>query len=173
MDSPTNLPSLSLGDSAWDKAPPDPLSAPGCFDGLLWRRSLGFLIDVVLVSTLNAALAVAFWLAGVLTLGLLWPLGALALAILPVAYHTYFIGSRGATPGMALFDVQLHDWTGKRLDYAQAFLQTALFYTTVPLTGGLVLAVSLFNDRRRTLHDILAATLALRRTAILGTASVR
>jgi uncharacterized RDD family membrane protein YckC len=153
-----------MGDSAWGKAPPDPLSAPGYYDGLLWRRSLGFLIDVMLVWALNAALAVAFWLGGVLTLGLLWPLGALALAILPVAYHTYFIGHGGATPGMAFFDVQLRDWTGKRLDYGQAFLQTALFYTTVSLTGGLILVVGLFNDRRRTLHDILAGTLALRRT---------
>ena len=164
MDSSTNLPSLSLGGSTWDRAPPDPLSAPGYYDGLLWRRSLGFLIDAILLSILNVALAVAFWVAGVLTLGLLWPLGALALAILPVAYHTYFLGHGGATPGMALFDVRFRDWTGKRLDYGQAFLQTALFYTTVSLTGGLILAVSLFNDRSRTLHDILAGTLALRRT---------
>ncbi len=164
MDPSTNLPSLSLADSAWGEAPPDPLSVPGYYDGLLWRRSLGFLADMVLVWALNAALVVAFFLAGVLTLGLLWPLGAVVLAILPVAYHTYFIGHGGATPGMALFDVQIRTWTGKRLDYPQAFLQTALFYTTVPMTGGLILVVSLFNDRRRTLHDILAGTLALRRT---------
>ncbi len=162
-----NLPSLSLSDSAWGAAPPDPLSAPGYYHGLLWRRSLGFLADAMLVTALNLALAIAFWLGGVLTLGLLWPLGAIVLAVLPLAYHSYFLGRGGATPGMALFDVELRHWTGKRLDYPQALLQTALFYTTVPMTGGLILAVSLFNDRRRTLHDILAGTLALRHAAAL------
>ncbi len=163
MESRTNLPSLSLDDYAWEETPPDPLSEPGFYEGLLWRRSLGFLVDAMIVSALNLALATAFWVAGVLTFGLLWPLGALALAIFPVAYHTYFLGRGGATPGMSLFKVELRHWNGKRLDYLQAFLQTALFYTTVPLTGGLILAVSLFSDRRRTLHDILAGTLALRR----------
>ena len=158
-----NLPSLSLDDSAWGKAPPDPLSAPGFYEGLLWRRTLGYLVDAILLTALNAALAIAFALAGVLTLGLLWPLGAVALAVLPLAYHTYFLGQGGATPGMRLFSVEIRHWSGKPLDYLQAFLQTALFYTTVPMTGGLILVVGLFNDRRRTLHDILAGTLALRR----------
>ena len=165
MASSNNLPSLSLGDAAWGDAPPDPLAAPGFYDGLLWRRSLGFLADALLVWGLNLALGIAFWFAGAVTLGLLWPLGAVALAVLPIAYHTYFIGRGAATPGMALFDVELRCWSGKCLDYPQAFLQTALFYTTVPLTSGLILVVSLFNDRRRTLHDILAGTVALRRSA--------
>jgi len=160
-----NLPSLTLGDAAWGEAPPDPLAQPGCYDGLLWRRSLGFLADLVLVWTLNICLWVFFGLAGVLTFGLLWPVGALALAVLPFAYHTYFIGRGGATPGMSLFDVELRTWTGNRLDYLQAFLQTALFYTTVPMTCGLILLVALFADRSRTLHDILAGTVAVRREA--------
>jgi len=164
MESPTNLPSLSLDDSAWGTAPPDPLSAPGYYQGLLWRRTFGFLVDALLLTALNVALAIAFGVAGVLTLGLLWPVGALALTILPVAYHTFFLGRGGATPGMSLFNVEVRHWNGKRLDYLQAFLQTALFYTTVPLTGGLILLVSLFSDRSRTLHDILAGTVALRRT---------
>jgi uncharacterized RDD family membrane protein YckC len=154
---------MSLRDADWGKAPPDPLTMPARFTGLLWRRSLAFMFDAAIVWTLNLALAVVFGLAGLLTFGLLWPLGALALAVFPIAYHTYFLGSNGATPGMALFDVELRSWNGRRVDYLQALLQTALFYTTVPMTGGLILIVSLFTERRRTAHDILAGTLALRR----------
>ena len=162
----SNLPSLSLSDAAWDDGPPDPLAEPDFYDGLILRRSVGFLIDAAIVWTLNVCLGLAFWLAGLLTFGLLWPLGVAALAALPIAYHTYFIGARGATPGMALFDVELRGWNGGHLDYLQAFLQTALFYTTVPLTSGLILLVALFNDRRRTAHDILAGTVMVRASRV-------
>ena len=163
----SNLPSLSLSDAAWDEGPPDPLAQPDFYDGLVLRRSIGFLVDATITWSLNICLGIAFWLAGLLTFGLLWPVGVLALAILPFAYHTYFIGSRGATPGMALFDVELRSWTGAPVDYLQAFLQTALFYTTVPMTSGLVLLVALFNDRRRTLHDILAGTVMVRTSRVM------
>ena len=158
MPASRNLPSLSLSEAFWDDSPPDPLAEPGYYDGLIWRRVFGFALDAVVVWGLNAGL----WIFGLLSLGLLWPLIAVVSILLPLAYHTYFIGRNGATPGMAAFDVELRTLDGYRLDYMQAFLQTALFYTTVPLTSGLILIVSLFNDRSRTLHDILSGTLAVR-----------
>lgn len=167
MPASGNLPSLSLGDSSWDDTPPNPLTEPGYYEGLIWRRVIGFAVDAMLVWSLNLAI----WVAGILTLGLLWPVLAVVIAILPFAYHTYFLGRYGATPGMSLFDVELRAWNGNRLDYPQAFLQTALFYTTVPMTSGLILVVSLFNDRRRTLHDILSATLAVRRSFLHAAAA--
>ena len=153
-----NLPSLSLSEELWDETPPDPLAEPGYYDGLLWRRIFGFALDAILVWGLSVGLVILV----VLSLGLLWPLLVLVSPILPLAYHTYFLGRNGATPGMAFFDVELRAWDGRPMDYLQAFLQTALFYTTVPLTGGLILIVSLFNDRRRTLHDILSGSIAVR-----------
>ena len=163
-----NLPSLSLNDAPWPEAPPDALSAPDLYDGIIWRRSLGFLVDLALNGLLYSVLGVVFWLAGVLTFGLLWPLGVAALAILPFAYHTFFIGRQGATPGMALFDAEVRTWTGERPDYARAFLMTAMFYASIAATSGLILAVSLFNDRRRTLHDYLAGTVVVRHSRLAG-----
>ena len=153
-----NLPSLSLSEDLWDETPPDPLAEPGYYDGLLWRRVFGFAVDVVLVWGVNIGLLILT----ILSLGLLWPILVVVSPVLPLAYHTYFLGRNGATPGMALFDVELRAWDGRPLDYLQAFLQTALFYATMALTGGLVLIVSLFNDRRRTLHDILSGSIAVR-----------
>ena len=63
---------------------------------------------------------------------------------------------------MQFMDVEIRSWTGRRPDYLQAFIMTALFYATVFPSGFLVLIVVLFNDRRRTLHDFLAGTLAVR-----------
>ena len=105
----------------------------------------------------------------ILSLGLFWPIKLLITPLLPVAYHTYFVGRSGATPGMQLMDVEIRSWTGRRPDYVQAFLMTALFYVTVLPTGFLVLVVALFNDRQRTLHDFLAGTLGIRRSRLAGT----
>ena len=40
---------------------------------------------------------------------------------------------------------------------------TVLFYSTVGATGSLILLFTLFNRRRRTLHDVLTGMLMLRR----------
>ena len=158
MSASRNLPSLSLSEDLWDETPPDPLAEPGYYDGLLWRRVLGYALAAVVIWGATVGLVIL----GILSLGLLWPILAVISVVLPLAYHTYFLGRNGATPGMAFFDVELRAWDGRRMDYMQAFLQTALFYATVPLTSGLVLLVSLFNDRRRTLHDILSGSIAVR-----------
>ncbi|MEE8534923.1 MAG: RDD family protein, partial [Kiloniellales bacterium] len=79
-------------------------------------------------------------------------------------YHSYFVGHDGATPGMRLLDVEIRVWTGRRPDYVQAFLVALLFYATVLPTSWLVLVVALFNERNRTLHDLLTGTLAVRRS---------
>ncbi len=161
-----NLPSLGLGSTTWDQAPPDPLSRPDLYDGLLWRRVVAYLVDLLMIGLLYGVGTVVFLFAGILSFGLLTPLGIIILAVLPVAYHSYFLGHRGATPGMRIFDVEVRSWTGQRLDYFQAFLVTVMFYVTVALTAWLVLIVALFNPRRRTLHDFLGGTIALRRSGL-------
>lgn len=60
---------------------------------------------------------------------------------------------------------------GGRPTTSQAFLTTVLFYASISLTAWLVLLVPLFTDRSRTLHDILAGTIVLRRTRLRASAS--
>jgi uncharacterized RDD family membrane protein YckC len=117
------------------------------------------------------ALSIAFGVAGILTFGALTPLGLVVLAVLPIAYHTIFISRHGATPGMRVFDLEVRSWTGRPPDTSQAFLTTVLFYASVSMTAWLVLLVPLFTDRSRTLHDILAGTIVLRRTRLRTAAS--
>ncbi len=166
MADKSKLPSLGLGDAAWSEAPPASLDAPALYDGVLWRRVAAYLVDVVVIAALWVCAWIVFALAGILTFGALTPLGIVALAVLPVGYHSYFLGRAGATPGMRLFDLELRSWSGRRPDYSQAFLTTVVFYVSVSLTAWLILLVALFNNRRRTLHDFLAGTLMLRRARL-------
>jgi uncharacterized RDD family membrane protein YckC len=171
----SELPSLRLGPgtrghAAWDQAPPDPLADPDLYDGVVPRRATAYVLDLALICGLWIALSIAFGVAGILTFGALTPLGLVVLALLPIAYHTFFLGRDGATPGMRVFDLELRSWTGRTPDYSQAFLTTVLFYASVSLTVWLVLLVPLFTDRNRTLHDILAGTVMLRRTRLRTTA---
>jgi uncharacterized RDD family membrane protein YckC len=99
-----------------------------------------------------------------LTFGLAWLLlGPVTFLTVALAYDTLAIGGgRGATPGMRLFGLEARGVQGGRPDYWQAFLMTALFYATVPITSFLILAVALFSDRNRTLHDILSGITLIR-----------
>ena len=48
-------------------------------------------------------------------------------------------------------------------------MHTLLFYASVGAAGGLILLFPLFNRRRRTLHDVLAGMLVLRRLKVVRT----
>ena len=84
--------------------------------------------------------------------------------LIPLAYHTLLLsGPRSATVGMRLFDVELRSVTGERPGFLQALIQTALFYITVGATCSLILLLVLFSRHKRTLHDMLAGTVVVRR----------
>src|SRR5579885_148271 len=117
----------------WAGDPPEPFATPEYYRGVLVRRVFAYWVDLLM------------------------------LGLIPIFYHTLTIGGpRSATPGMSLTGVEVRSWTGERPNYLQAFVQTILFYVTVYPTWSLVLLIALFNERRRTLHDILAGTLVIR-----------
>ncbi|MGH6948533.1 MAG: RDD family protein [Kiloniellales bacterium] len=165
MEDKRKLANLDLGATGWRA-----LEAPEFYDGVPLRRMVGYLIDVVLIALATLALGFVFFILGVLTFGLATPFGVVALALLPVAYHTSFIGRHGATPGMALLGLKVRTWTGARPDFLQALLMTVLFYATVLPTGYLILVIALFNDQRRTLHDLLSGVLVIRAAGRSGSA---
>ncbi len=138
------------------------LTAPIYFEGVRVKRVLAFLIDFCLLVALTAVWWVIGSILSVFTLFALWPLVGLGAVLLPLAYHGFFIGSPGnATPGMRVMGVRVLAWNGNEVSYPQAIAQTLLFYATVPLTHGLVLLVSLFNERGRCLHDLLCGTVVV------------
>jgi uncharacterized RDD family membrane protein YckC len=64
---------------------------------------------------------------------------------------------------MRLCDIEARGLDGRRPDHLQAFLMTALFYATLPLTGFLILIVALFTEHNRTAHDLLSGITVMRR----------
>jgi len=72
---------------------------------------------------------------------------------------------------MRLFDLELRSVTGERPGFLQALVQTALFYITVGATCSLILLVALLNRHKRTLHDLLAGTVMVRRFPVSWSAA--
>lgn len=147
----------------WQGEPPAPSSAPWLYGGLVPRRIFAYLVDLLVIAVLGLCLGFTLSIIGILSFGLLTPLAVVVMALWPLAYHSVFIALRGATPGMALFGLQLRDWRGGPVEPLQALLLVVLFYATVSLTAWLVLVVVLLNERNRALHDILAGTVMVRR----------
>ncbi len=161
----SRLPTLTFRDSAPSGARPESLADPALYDGVRRRRIGAYLLDACLIVVINVAVHVLLVILGLLTFGLSWLLlGPVTFLTVALAYDTLFIGGgEAATPGMRLFGVEARGVNGERPDHWQAFLMTALFYATALVTSFLILAVALFTDRKRTLHDILSGMTVIRR----------
>jgi uncharacterized RDD family membrane protein YckC len=156
----SNLPEHIDAPFRWKEEPPNPLDRPELYDGLLWRRSLAFFADICLVT----AVMLVLWLFNLLTFliftALLFMLWA---APIFVIYDTAMIGSNGsATVGMRLLGLEVRTWEGAKPGYLHALISSCLFWFLVPFTGGLILLVAPFSNRRRHVHDMLSGTVVIK-----------
>ena len=143
----------------------DPLLHPELFDGVIWRRSCAFLLDLAALCCLFALVLLATCVVAIVSLGLVSIGAILALPVLGVLYDTICVGgSRSATPGMRAMGLNVQTWDGPKPDHWQSFLSSVLFWTTVPATSCLILLFPFFDARSRCLHDVLAGTIVLRAT---------
>jgi uncharacterized RDD family membrane protein YckC len=151
---------------------PDPVTVPAAYDGVLWRRTLGYLVDLGCIGVIAIFVGIIFFVLSVLSFGLLGPVLWFLFGLIPLAYHTLLLSSPwSATLGMRLFDVELRSVGGERPGFLQALAQTALFYVTVGATCSLILLVALLNRHKRTLHDMLTGTVVVRRFPALWSAA--
>jgi uncharacterized RDD family membrane protein YckC len=134
--------------------------------GVMSRRCLAWLIDLVLIGLIFAVLFVFLLLFGLLTLGL--GFGAMAaLPAVPFLYHFLsLLRSASATPGQAMMgltvrrDADLGPPTG-----LQALIFIVVYYLTMA-TSGLLLLIALFTTRHRALHDLASDLVVVRRRAL-------
>src|SRR3546814_14865656 len=80
----------------WQGEPPAPSSASPLYGGLVLRRSLAYLVDVLIIAVLGLGLGFLLSLIGFLSFGLLSPLAFVVLALWPLAFHSFFIATRSA-----------------------------------------------------------------------------
>jgi uncharacterized RDD family membrane protein YckC len=133
------------------------------YDGVRTRRVLAFLLDYLIVGLLLIPFAILVFFLGLLTLGLGWSLFAvLGPAVALIYVWNTLGGPNQATVGMRMMNIRLDRLDGRRVDGLFAVVHSVLFWAGNVVLTPLILLVSLFADRKRTLHDLLLGTVVTR-----------
>ena len=143
----------------------DPWLQPELFRGVLTRRFLAFLIDLVVLAIPVILACVFIAVFGVVTLGLGWALFWLvspASVIWALVYYGASLGGpHSATIGMRVMDLELRTWYGAPGYFVLGAMHAVLFWVSISVLSPLVVLVGLFNGRRRLLHDIVLGTVVI------------
>jgi uncharacterized RDD family membrane protein YckC len=143
----------------------DPVANPELFEGVLARRCVAFVIDVIIIAipVLLAALFIVIF--GVVTLGLGWLLFWLfwpATVIWAIVYYGWTFGSAAsATIGMRVMELEMRTWYGAPAYFVLGAVHAIVYWLTVSYLTPLILLVAFFNERRRCLHDMLVGTIVI------------
>ena len=127
---------LATVDGERAEDPLDPLIRPEIYDGVIVRRVVAYLVDLIIIALATLLAMATFAVLGVLSFGVLSPALAVMLPLIPLTYHTAFIGApASATLGMRLFALEVRRIEGGRPGYLQAAPLTIVFYVTVGVTS--------------------------------------
>lgn len=143
----------------------DPLVRPELFRGVLTRRVIAFLIDLVVLAIPMILAAIFVAVFGLITLGLGWALFWLfspASVIWALAYYGFTLGGpHSATIGMRTVGLQMRTWFGEPAYFLLGAIHAVVFWVSISVLTPLVLVVGLFNSRRRLLHDFVLGTVII------------
>ena len=133
------------------------------YDGVRTRRVVAFLIDYVIVALLLVPFGILVFLLGLLTFGLGWGLFGVLAPLVAMAYVWNTLGGRRqATIGMRSMGIMLERLDGAPIDGLTAVVHSVLFWAGNVILSPLVLLVTVFADRKRTLHDLLLGIVVVR-----------
>jgi uncharacterized RDD family membrane protein YckC len=147
----------------------DPVANPELFEGVLARRLIAFVIDMIILAIpviiagvfMAAATIATLGLAGVLFVflsPLYWPL----IVVWALCYYGYTFGSpASATIGMRVMDLEMRTWYGSPAYFVLGAVHAVVFWLTISFLTPLILLVGFFNERRRLLHDIVVGTVVV------------
>ena len=151
----------------------DPKANPELFEGVLARRCIAFVIDLVIIAV-PVMFAVIFMLAAtIVTLGLaavffallsplFWPL----IVLWAIAYYGLTFGSpASATIGMRVMGIEMRTGYGAPCYFVLGAVHAITFWLMVSFLTPFILLVGFFNDRRRLLHDMLVGTIVINNPA--------
>jgi uncharacterized RDD family membrane protein YckC len=151
----------------------DPAINPELFEGVLARRFIAFLIDLVILCIPVLLASLFILLFGIVTFGLGWVLFWLlwpATIVWAILYYGFTFGSpASATIGMRMMDIELRTWYGAPAYFLLGAVHAIAYWVSVSVLTPLVLLVGLFDERRRLLHDFLLGTVVINKP---GRASV-
>ncbi len=143
----------------------DPYAEPDLFRGVLTRRVIAFIIDLIVLSVPVALAYLFIAVFGLITLGLGWLLFWLvwpATVIWALVYYGSTLGGEhSATIGMRVMDLELRTWYGAPGYFVLGAAHALLFWTSISFLSPLILLIGLFNARRRLAHDIVLGTVVI------------
>jgi uncharacterized RDD family membrane protein YckC len=151
----------------------DPATSPELFEGVLARRLIAFVIDLIIIVIPIVLAGIFMAAATIATLGLAvvffaflsplyWPL----IVIWALCYYGYTFGSpASATIGMRVMDLEMRTWYGAPAYFVLGCAHGLLYWLTVSFLTPFVLLVGFFNHRGRLLHDILLGTVIINNPA--------
>jgi uncharacterized RDD family membrane protein YckC len=140
----------------------DPAANPELFEGVLARRVVAFIIDVVIIAIPLILGWMFIFVFGLITFGLGWALfwlmspGSVIWAL--VYYGVTLGGPASATVGMRAMEIEMRTWYGAPAYFVLGAVHAIVFWITVSVLTPFILIIGLFNDRGRLLHDILVGT---------------
>ncbi len=141
----------------------DPLVNPELFEGLLTRRVVAFIIDLIIIAVPLVAAAIFIFVLGLVTFGLGWALFWLlspASVIWALFYYGTTLGSpASATLGMRAMEIEMRTWYGAPAYFVLGAVHVIIYWVSVSVLTPLVLLVGFFNPRRRLLHDMLVGAI--------------
>ncbi len=147
----------------------DPTATPELFDGVLARRVIAFIIDLIVIALPLVAAAMFIFVFGLVTFGLGWALYWLlspASVIWALVYYGLTLGSAAsATLGMRVMEIEMRTWYGAPAYFVLGAVHAVVYWISVSVLTPLVLAVGFFKGRRRLLHDILVGTIIINNAA--------
>jgi uncharacterized RDD family membrane protein YckC len=133
------------------------------YNGVRSRRIFAVVLDYLIVAALTIPVGILVFLLGILTLGLGWMLFSILVPAVAILYVWNTLGGSGqATVGMKAMGIRLDKLDGRPIDGMTAVVHTVLFWAGNFILTPLVLLVTLFSDRKRTLHDLLLGTVVTR-----------
>lgn len=147
----------------------DPTTQPELFEGVLARRVMAFLVDLILITVPLILLAIFIFVFGLVTLGLGWFLFFLMSPIAVIwalLYYGLTLGSpASATIGMRVMELEMRTWYGAPSYFVLGAVHAVGYWLTVSFLTPFILLVALFNDRKRLLHDMLLGTIVINNEA--------
>lgn len=133
------------------------------YDGVRTRRIFAFLLDYLIVGLISIPFAIVVLLLGIITFGLGWVLFGFLVPVVALTYVWFTLGSADqATTGMKMMNIRLERLDGRPVDGMFAIVHSIMFWAGNVILTPLVLLITLFSDRKRTLHDLLLGTAVVR-----------
>lgn len=141
------------------------------YSGVLTKRFIAFLIDLVVLSIPIILATIFITLFGVITLGLGWFLFWLISpfsVIWALFYYGASLGGRhGATVGMRVMDIQMRTRTGEPPYFLLGVIHAVLYWVSVSFLTPFIVLVGFFNRRSQLLHDMVLGTVIVNASASL------